>query len=82
MARRATGQVDALGGWMEQVEGHAARLWWHGTQVGGIKFVAPHDYWASPRAICAGYRYLTLFAVLSCPRSMHPDLFARRETGY
>ena len=73
---------NRAGGWMDVVEGHAARLW-HGTQVGGVSMVAPHDYWASPRAVCAGYRYLT--SLPSCPRSMrmpmHRDLFARRETG-
>jgi hypothetical protein len=67
------------GGWLEQVEGRAARLW-YGKQVNGDWFEAD-DTWRSPRAICAGYRYLTSLA--SCPRSMrlpmHVDLFAKRD---
>ena len=39
------------------------------------------DNWRSPRAICAGYRYLTSLPL--CPRSMrlpmHADLFAKRD---
>ena len=67
------------GGWMEQVEGHAGRLW-YGRQVGGDWF-GEDDHWGCPSAICAGYRYLT--SLPSCPQSMrlpmHPDLFARRD---
>jgi len=67
------------GGWLEQVEGHAGRLW-NGTQVGGDS-VRADDHWGSPRAICAGYRYLT--SLPSCPQSMrlpmHLELFARRD---
>ena len=65
--------------WMEQVEGHAARLW-YGEQVNGDWF-GVDDTWRNPRAICAGYRYLT--SLSSCPRSMrlpmHVDLFAKRD---
>ena len=67
------------GGWLEQVEGRAARLW-YGKQVNGDWF-GDDDNWRSPRAICAGYRYLT--SLPSCPRSMrlpmHVDLFAKRD---
>ena len=67
------------GGWLEQVEGRAARLW-YGKQVNGDWFEVD-DNWRSPRAICAGYRYLTCLP--SCPQSMrlpmHVDLFAKRD---
>ena len=67
------------GGWLEQVEGHAARLW-YGKQVNGDWF-GDEDDWRSPRAVCAGYRYLT--SLRSCPRSMrlpmHVDLFDQRD---
>ena len=67
------------GGWLEQVEGRAARLW-YGKQANGDWFEVD-DNWRSPRAICAGYRYLT--SLPSCPRSMrlpmHADLFAKRD---
>jgi hypothetical protein len=67
------------GGWLEQVEGRAARLW-YGRQVDDDWFGIA-DHWGSPSAICAGYRYLT--SLPSCPQSMrlpmHPELFARRD---